>query len=580
MTDSPAGPGSGPASGEGRHLLPFVQRVARTLDLDPAGEPVRRILADSIAGAAAEALGKPRYPDRLSDTDPFTRRRLEREFLSQILPAGDSLDRLLRAGRLYECVLEITAGGGRRASGSYFTPPAIARYAALAASKGMETARFCDPACGTGNLLTSLCLVGDVPLDRILGMDRDPVAVDLARVFLWLVAGAKPVHHRTVTANIRVGDALAEEFPDAEVLISNPPFVKGVASQSASEKSDRAALKKRLPALGGAFDLASAFWALGDREGCRRTVIVVPNRLLAASYTGKLRDSAARRRDSATIRDFSRSRAFGPVAVYPVVLTLDRDGKGRGVTTNGADSFHWRMADLEGRSWSAAFSREAMQLLESNPVRLREVATAVAGQTAAEAYDLRAKIGKQGEFILVTAGAVEPHWIDEDAAQRFLGKQFKLPRVSSKDLGERRARIAASPKLLVSAMGKRVEAALDLKGRFAPAVSVFAVFPKPNSGIGLGALSAILNSNVYGPLFRSLYGAQAMSGGYISITKAMLLDLPIALDMDPGKFRRLEALGLALTELPDSVELQEEADEIVLGLFSSGRPARVVRKPL
>jgi len=102
-------------------------------------------------------------------------------------------------------------------------------------------------------------------------------------------------------------------------------------------------------------------------------------------------------------------------------------------------------------------------------------------------------------------------------------------------------------------------------------VSVFTVIPKPGSPLGLGALSAILNSRPLAEIFVALHGAQAMSGGYISVTRAMLEDLPLAVRSDPARLKRLEALGLALSELPESPELAEEADELVAGLFAGGK---------
>ncbi len=558
------------ASGAG--LLPFVRRLAATLDLEPGSENLKRLLAEGIAlGAAKVFRAKTTWPEPLARADRFTLARLEREFAAQIEPAGDPLDRLLRAGRLYETVVQSGSKTARRASGSFFTPPGIARYAAGAASAGLETRDFHDPACGAGSLLAALRLAGGVPLEWLHGTDLDPVAVHLARVLLWLADGASPESVETVRANLRCADGLAGTLPEGAVVIANPPFVKGVVKTGAAGKAARNGLRRRLPLLQGAFDLAAAFWALADHDQCRRTVLVLPNRLLAAGYTARLREAALLRGDSVTIRDFSRQRAFGSVGVYPVVLTLDRDGRGEGLTGDGRSTFRWKPRLLRGRSWSAALSAEAMKLLERDPLRLGEVATVTAGQTTAEAYETKEALGTRGEFLFVTAGAIEPHRILRDAPQRFLGKDWKNPRLAAKAMGARRARIARTPKLLVAAMGRRIEAALDLKGEIAPAVSVFTVIPKEGGPLGPGALSALLNSRPLAGLFTALHGAQAMSGGYISVTRPMLEDLPLAVHSDPARIRRLEALGLALSELPETPELLEEADELAAGLLAEGK---------
>lgn len=537
------------------------------------------LMAGAIAAAAARAFGKA-LPEKPETSGQFIARRIEKSVFASIASAGDPLDRLFRAGRLYEAALQATDQDGRRSGGSYFTPVVVARHAALEAAAGRERSTFLDPACGTGNLLAALVLLGRIPAARLVGRELDPAAAFLARTNLWLAAGGRPMDWERICLQVDSGDSLQTPVIAADVMVTNPPFVRGVADHGEKVLAEREVLRQRFPLLRGPFDLAAAFWALGEEMCCSRTVLIVPNRLLSAGYTARLRDAAIRRRDSVRLRDFSREKPFASVSVYPVVLTLDRDRRGEGRTSNGQPSgmFHWQTRLLEGRSWGAALSASAMELLEAGPVRLCDIATVHAGQTTGEAYALRPHVGEAGDYHLVTAGAIEPHRIRQSGRQRFLGREMEHPRIPAGALSERRRLVAGSPKLLVSGMGRKVEAALDLDGAAAPAVSVFVVQPREGTGIGLGALSALLNSRTIEGIFRELYGSQTMSGGYISLTKAALEELPVALELDPARFGRLDAIGYALHEIPDSMELLEEAEELVLGLFRKGQVAnRIVR---
>ncbi len=127
--------------------------------------------------------------------------------------------------------LFLEPGEERRRSGAHYTPraltqPLVARtLAPLLARAGALELRICDPAMGSGAFLVEVCRqLGDslaaagvegahqLVAERCLhGVDRDPIAVEVARVSLWLLAGARDRPFSFVDHALRAGDALLGE---------------------------------------------------------------------------------------------------------------------------------------------------------------------------------------------------------------------------------------------------------------------------------------------------------------------------------------------------------------------------------
>jgi hypothetical protein len=130
--------------------------------------------------------------------------------------------------------LYLTPGEARRRAGAHYTPRALTRPLVARTlepllsgldAEGILALRICDPAMGSGALLVEACRQLaervtavdpslDAPAARALvaerclyGVDRDPLAVELARASLWLVAGARGPRS-FVDAHLRCGDAL------------------------------------------------------------------------------------------------------------------------------------------------------------------------------------------------------------------------------------------------------------------------------------------------------------------------------------------------------------------------------------
>ena len=171
--------------------------------------------------------------------------------------------------------LAILPAGGRRSSGSHYTKASLTArvvedvLAPLLGDAPTEEAilrlRICDPAMGSGAFLLAACehlagalveawaRAGETPSGDarararrlvasrcLFGVDKDPVAVELARRSLWLFVRASDLPLDFADASLAVGDALL-----------GPPLRKRTAALDAERRS---------------FDWGAAFPAVFDAE--------------------------------------------------------------------------------------------------------------------------------------------------------------------------------------------------------------------------------------------------------------------------------------------------------------------------
>lgn len=213
-------------------------------------------------------------------------------------------------GAVYETLM---AAASRRRSGSHFTPPALtgpivraalapvlARLGGTPTREQILLIKVCDPAMGAGAFLLEACrqlaeaLVkctgmsvaearGLVAQRCIHGVDKDPVAVDLARVSLWLLVADRGVPLSSYKKILKCGDSLdgfewerefvevfARERPGFDVIVGNPPFMGGVRISGATSQQYLKRIVAKFPGTGGQADLVAYFFRLSFeilREG-------------------------------------------------------------------------------------------------------------------------------------------------------------------------------------------------------------------------------------------------------------------------------------------------------------------------
>jgi len=185
-------------------------------------------------------------------------------------------------------------------TGIYFTPPALARTLAEEATNHIRGVAnrpllIFDPACGSGELLKEcvrlLKLRGHSGRVQVIGWDRSPAAVDMARFVLAWERRTWLDQQLEVTVECR--DSVTEEtWPrGVDVVVMNPPFLSWQLMDS-----DQQAAVARVLGASSKPNLAIAFArraleALGEAGVL---AMVAPNSLLEGASGRETREAMAR----------------------------------------------------------------------------------------------------------------------------------------------------------------------------------------------------------------------------------------------------------------------------------------------
>jgi hypothetical protein len=218
----------------GAHGAPTVLNIAAVLNVEPSRRAawIKAQTGHDITGQAAQAVKTAATIDELLET---LQKKIARDITPAPVPAGTML---------------LNPTDERRRSGSHYTPRALTEpivrkaLAPVLAALGPKPApeeilelKICDPAMGSGAFLVEVCrqLADElvkawhthnrrpiIPPDEdellharrivaqrcIYGVDRNPMAVDLARLSLWLATLAKNHPFTFLDHVLRCGDSL------------------------------------------------------------------------------------------------------------------------------------------------------------------------------------------------------------------------------------------------------------------------------------------------------------------------------------------------------------------------------------
>jgi hypothetical protein len=459
----------------------------------------------------------------------------------------------------------------RHAQGSYFTPRALAQQVVKWTLTGDE-ARILDPAMGTGHFLIAAAehLAGQnadsagrwQALGKLYGADLDPVAVELARISLWLWAAHPGTAPADLASRLRAGDSLSDDLwgdvPGGfDAVIGNPPYLSVFARARVGDGSHGDAYET----ASGSYDLAVPFVEHAIRltraGGC--CGLVLPNKLLATDYARALRLWLREHTIVECIADYTDAVVF-EAGVYPIACVFRHSPPDDSaiVRVQSARDAAWEreytQRDLDaapGNVWSPVLDPrfEMLRQCWQGSVRpLGDCAHIAAGLTVSEAYNLRDTVIDapptliSGGFIpLITTGLIGRHRLTWGGTRtQFLKRSFRRPVVPDHILPPRRREQVNTAKLLVAGLGLTPRAALDRGGMLA-SVGALIVY---ESLWPLGALCAWLNSELIADVYRALYGGLALSGGYLRFGKRELSRLPLP-DVPPNdpRITALDALG-------------------------------------
>ncbi|WP_309711371.1 N-6 DNA methylase, partial [Pseudolysinimonas sp.] len=142
---------------------------------------------------------------------------------------------------LYEFSLAHVDRSSRKSSGQFFTPDDVARFLATRAA-ALPEGTWIDPCCGIGNLSYWLAHEQRDPrrflAERLVLVDRDPLALTIARALLATEFALDAAQYRALLDRSRVADALTDELPGFDYALMNPPYVVVPRDDRFTESAD------------------------------------------------------------------------------------------------------------------------------------------------------------------------------------------------------------------------------------------------------------------------------------------------------------------------------------------------------
>jgi len=273
---------------------------------------------------------------------------------------------------------------GGKIAGIYYTPKYIVEHIVQqtvghwfkSTPASIETApSVLDVSCGSGSFLLAAyqrildCLSANNSLTVeekhylltrcIFGVDRDPRAVEIARLNLWLIGLNSRVSLPDLSTNILVGNSLLDPaaqgdsailqlffgadwqqrkpilwknaFPEQmaaggfDILVGNPPYVR---IQNMEDQLEKRFYAEYFGAATGAFDLSVAFveMALKLLKPGGVAGLIVSNALLKSNYAEHLRRRLIQDGVLRHVVDFTDQLVFRGVGAYTCLIFLQKPG--------------------------------------------------------------------------------------------------------------------------------------------------------------------------------------------------------------------------------------------------------------
>ena len=429
----------------------------------------------------------------------------------------------------------MTSADGRRGLGVHHTPADMVDDVLDAAQAAglvwTESTTVLDPAVGGGAFLLAVAerLPGQrsAILERLAGIDIDPLAVATTVAALTLWAGVAPPRDR-----VRVGDFLSPDgwTEPVDVVVGNPPFLAQLRVETARSQTRRAWLGERWPGVGRYVDDAMAFaLAAVDVVTPGGTIVLIqPASMLGAADAEPVR---ARLAETAPLTGLwiDHDRRFA-ASVDTVAVVLGPGASGGEVrvgdrVVSAPDPTSWApllAAELGAPSVHVAGSRT-----------VADVAVVTAGFRD-QFYGLRGAVDDDpgGAHPLVTSGAIDPlclRWGEQPTRfdrTSYLHPVVDLDRVEARVRPWVEARLV--PKVLVASQTKVIEAVVDQGGGLVPGTPVVSV--EPTAGVDVAHLAALLTSPVATAQLVQQAAGTALSADAVRVSARLLAALPLPED--------------------------------------------------
>ncbi len=489
----------------------------------------------------------------------------------------------------------------RRARGVYYTPTEIAEwiveqtYAPLLRDWQGETEppRILDPACGAGvfllaagRLLRERCWQLDLRDEKqSLAMNRALHGTDIDAASI----AAAQQQPNLQAANLHCADALTSPLPNCfDAIVGNPPYVN-IRELARSHPPEYVAdLRQRFRTARGNFDLYVLFIerALELLKPGGRLGFIVPNKWATLDYASKLRELLLRETALEQIVDLSTLRVFPQAGTYPQIIVLQRQSAETrqqvrvAQVTSVADFQPTNLARCSRMISQASLQPRAFVLGNEIGVEdrvstrpLESLATLHSGASgysanllAAELRELTPATQSTDDVDFIVSGNIDRYAL-QCGNVRFLNHSWQRPGLSlqSTAITAKKVQLYREPKIVLSGMSKRLEAAFDEQG-CALGVQVYAA---ADLKVDPYYLLGVLNSKLLSYLFRERFGAKCLAGGYLSVNKGQLARLPIAAEEGAAKPLQKKIVNLARQmHHARSANLDDQLDALIYELYS------------
>ena len=318
-----------------------------------------------------------------------------------------------------------------------------------------------------------------------------------------------------------------------DIVIGNPPYIDSETMTNIMPEL-REQYSQIFTCAKGNWDMFVIFVEMGIKLCSFGGIysFILPNKLIAAKYTSKLREHIAIN-GIIEIRDYSRLPVFTNAAVYPCTMvgnrTLDSENNNscRFMVMKTVKEIERENTILQkniGSEYWDVFFRSKVELsiikrfLAPKSI-ISDEWKVIGSATVAEAYEIKNILYDAKEFDdslkVINTGTIDPYkslWGYK--SMKYIKEKYQFPRVNQSDLNnisERRLCQAMSEKLIIAGMSTRIEAVYDAGGTLGGKSTTIILGDK------LRYLLGLLNSKFVCFSINILYNSIKMAGGYLNI---------------------------------------------------------------
>ena len=339
------------------------------------------------------------------------------------------------------------------------------------------------------------------------------------------------------------------EFPDImarggfDAVLGNPPYLSALEHSKLESRRVRHFIQVNNLSAKGAFDIYVPFIERGaalTRAGT--SALLTPNKFLSAPYGEALRNHIIEHNLISSIDDFSQGTYFADASVYPLIATLRHDNSpNRLIRVRRHTQESCTETDVPAALTALLPSNNLGPLLSDDLRRLfsilercvafQDIAEINASTTAAEAEEFTTELAEEADcsdwhWRVVNTGTIDPFtslW--GNRPMRHAKREYHRPvfSKSSPIISERRKSQYNSPKIVFAKIGNVTEAFFDPRGGYAGLNINFAFVGGDNGKF----LTCYVNSTLGSWVYRQLFGALAMSGGYLQYQSPQIRSFPV-----------------------------------------------------